>query len=233
MYAPVVSRFHTYGVEVGPAAAPTWPRSWRFRPGPNGGPRRLRSPGSCPMTSRLADRAAGLICRAFSKLPSRHLAVQNLMSGRLAKVGVNPILLPRNWARRVPLPSLAVRRGSRSRGSNGTEFCRRGSPCELLPLCLLCRCLALAPAVPAAAQEAPAGVKGLFLLTDYPAVTVRPGTASTVNLRLQNYALPPERLTLAVSGRAVGLDRDAARRRPAGGGRDAGQQPERLVAASP
>jgi len=59
---------------------------------------------------------------------------------------------------------------------------------------------AFAPALPAAAQEAPAGVKGLFLLTDYPAVTVRPGTASTVNLRLQNYALPPERLELAVSG---------------------------------
>jgi uncharacterized membrane protein len=60
--------------------------------------------------------------------------------------------------------------------------------------------LAIAPVLPAAAQEAPAGVKGLFLLTDYPAVTVRPGTASTVNLRLQNYALPPERLSLSVSG---------------------------------
>jgi uncharacterized membrane protein len=60
--------------------------------------------------------------------------------------------------------------------------------------------IALAPAIPAGAQEAPAGVKGLFLLTDYPAVTVRPGTASTVNLRLQNYALPPERLTLGVTG---------------------------------
>ena len=92
--------------------------------------------------------------------------------------------------------------------------------------------LAIAPALPVAAQEAPAGVKGLFLLTDYPAVTVRPGTASTVNLRLQNYALPPERLSLSVIGRAVGLDRDAARRRPAGGGRDAGEQPERLAAAS-
>ena len=91
---------------------------------------------------------------------------------------------------------------------------------------------AFAPALPVAAQEAPAGVKGLFLLTDYPAVTVRPGTASTVNLRLQNYALPPERLALARDRRAVGLDRDAARRRPAGGGRDAGHQPERLAAAS-
>ena len=60
--------------------------------------------------------------------------------------------------------------------------------------------LALAPAIPAVAQEAPPGVKGLFLITDYPAVTVRPGTTSTVNVRLQNYALPPERLSLTVSG---------------------------------
>jgi uncharacterized membrane protein len=61
--------------------------------------------------------------------------------------------------------------------------------------------LAFAPVLPAAAQQdPPPGVKGLFLLTDYPAVTVRPGTASTVNLRLQNYALPPERLALTVSG---------------------------------
>ena len=64
--------------------------------------------------------------------------------------------------------------------------------------------LAFSPSVPAFAQEAPAGVKGLFLLTDYPAVTVRPGTASTINLRLQNYALPPERLALAVSGVPTG-----------------------------
>lgn len=60
--------------------------------------------------------------------------------------------------------------------------------------------LALTPALPVTAQEAPPGVKGLFLLTDYPAVTVRPGTTSTVSLRLQNYALPPERLALSVSG---------------------------------
>jgi uncharacterized membrane protein len=53
---------------------------------------------------------------------------------------------------------------------------------------------------PALAQDPPKDVKGLFLLTDYPAVTVRPGTTSSVNLRLQNYALPPERLTLSVGG---------------------------------
>jgi uncharacterized membrane protein len=60
--------------------------------------------------------------------------------------------------------------------------------------------LAVAPAVPAGAQDTPPPVKGLFLLTDYPSVTVRPGTTTTINLRLRNYALPPERFTLSVGG---------------------------------
>jgi uncharacterized membrane protein len=63
--------------------------------------------------------------------------------------------------------------------------------------------LAAWPAVPAGAADEPP-VKGLFLLTDYPAVTVRPGSTSTVNLRLRNYALPPERFDLAVSGVPAG-----------------------------
>jgi uncharacterized membrane protein len=50
------------------------------------------------------------------------------------------------------------------------------------------------------AEETKNDVKGLFLLTDYPAVTLRPGTTSSVNLRLQNYGLPPERLDLSVDG---------------------------------
>jgi uncharacterized membrane protein len=53
---------------------------------------------------------------------------------------------------------------------------------------------------PVSGQENKIDVKGLFLLTDYPAVTLRPGTNSTINLRLQNYNLPPERLALSVSG---------------------------------
>jgi uncharacterized membrane protein len=57
-----------------------------------------------------------------------------------------------------------------------------------------------AAAHPALGQEPPRDVKGLFLLTDYPAVTVRPGTTSSVPLRLHNYALPPERLALSVNG---------------------------------
>src|SRR2546430_10582795 len=52
----------------------------------------------------------------------------------------------------------------------------------------------------ALAEEAKSDVKGIFLLTDYPAVTLRPGTTSSINLKLQNYGLPPERLALSVGG---------------------------------
>ena len=63
----------------------------------------------------------------------------------------------------------------------------------------------LAPCGFAAAQDNPKNdVKGLFLLTDYPAVSVRPGATSTVTLRLQNYDLPPERLALTVGGVPAG-----------------------------
>ncbi len=56
----------------------------------------------------------------------------------------------------------------------------------------------------AQADDAPKDVKGLYLLSDYPAVTVRPGETSTVNLHLHNYDLAPERLALTVSGVPAG-----------------------------
>ncbi len=56
----------------------------------------------------------------------------------------------------------------------------------------------------AMADDAPKDVKGLFLMSDYPAVTVRPGETSTVNLRLQNYDMAPERLALSVTGVPAG-----------------------------
>ena len=87
--------------------------------------------------------------------------------------------------------------------------------------------LVAAPAVPAAAQDTPPPVKGMFLLTDYPAVTVRPGTTTTINLRLRNYALPPGALRAVGRRRAARLDRDAARRRPAGRRRDGRDQRQR------
>src|SRR5271167_747454 len=60
----------------------------------------------------------------------------------------------------------------------------------------------VAPA--ARSDDAPKDVKGLFLMSDYPAVTLRPGATSSVNLRLQNYSMAPERLALSVSGVPTG-----------------------------
>ena len=53
---------------------------------------------------------------------------------------------------------------------------------------------------PAFAADANHDIKGLYLLSDYPAVTVQPGTTSTINLKLRNYGLAPERLLLSVAG---------------------------------
>jgi uncharacterized membrane protein len=56
---------------------------------------------------------------------------------------------------------------------------------------------------PAAAADKP-DVKGLYLLTDYPAISVRPGTTSTISMRLQNYGLPPENFALSIDGAPAG-----------------------------
>jgi uncharacterized membrane protein len=60
--------------------------------------------------------------------------------------------------------------------------------------------VAVAFAAAARAEDAPKDVKGLYLMSDYPAVTVRPGETSTLNLRLQNYDTAPVRMALSVSG---------------------------------
>jgi uncharacterized membrane protein len=51
-----------------------------------------------------------------------------------------------------------------------------------------------------AAEPSHDSIKGLYLMTDYPAVTVRPGTTSNIPIRLQNYGLGPEECKLSVSG---------------------------------
>jgi uncharacterized membrane protein len=64
-----------------------------------------------------------------------------------------------------------------------------------------CVLSALAFGGAAVAQETPKNdVKGVFLLADYPALSVRPGATSTINIRLQNLDQPPERMALSVSG---------------------------------
>jgi uncharacterized membrane protein len=64
--------------------------------------------------------------------------------------------------------------------------------------------LAGSPMTAKAAESTGKDIKGLYLLTDYPAVSVRPGTTSTVSLRLQNYGLPPERFALSIDGTPPG-----------------------------
>jgi len=60
----------------------------------------------------------------------------------------------------------------------------------------------IAPAAEAA--DAAKDVKGIYLMSDYPAVTLRPGETSSINLRLQNYDMAPDRLALSVSGVPTG-----------------------------
>jgi len=64
--------------------------------------------------------------------------------------------------------------------------------------------IAAVPMPAAKADDAPKDVKGLYLMGDYPAVTLRPGETSSVNLRLQNYDMAPERLRLSVTGVPAG-----------------------------
>jgi uncharacterized repeat protein (TIGR01451 family) len=71
------------------------------------------------------------------------------------------------------------------------------------------RLFALAVAIfaltaPAFAADTPSDVKGLYLVSNYPAMSVQPGTTSTVNLSLHNYGLAPENLSLSVAGVPAG-----------------------------
>ena len=64
--------------------------------------------------------------------------------------------------------------------------------------------LLLLPSVGAYAQADPPGVKGLFLLTDYPSQTVRAGEVTTIRVKVNNAGQMPEPLALALSGVPAG-----------------------------
>src|SRR6266446_399760 len=60
-------------------------------------------------------------------------------------------------------------------------------------------------AVAANAADPPAsGIAGLFITTKYPALTVRAGETTTIDLSVRNFRLPPQLLTLAVPQTAEG-----------------------------
>ena len=56
----------------------------------------------------------------------------------------------------------------------------------------------------AAAQPQPPVMQGLFLLTDYPAQTVRAGEVTTIRVKMQNSGLAPEPMALSLSGVPAG-----------------------------
>lgn len=68
-------------------------------------------------------------------------------------------------------------------------------------IALLALVVALTRAGVTFAQDPP---RGLFLMTDYPAQTVRAGEAATIRMKLANAGLPPEPVALAVNGVPAG-----------------------------
>jgi len=54
------------------------------------------------------------------------------------------------------------------------------------------------------AADKPSAVTGLYLTTRYPALTVRAGETTTIDLSLRNFNLPPQQLTLSVPQLASG-----------------------------
>src|SRR6185437_2599348 len=68
---------------------------------------------------------------------------------------------------------------------------------KLLPL-LASAAMVLGAA--AAHAQSTHNVKGLYLTTDYPAITAQAGATSRISLQLRDYGLPPTRLSLSVQG---------------------------------
>jgi len=58
--------------------------------------------------------------------------------------------------------------------------------------------------VGARAADKPSGITGLFLTTRYPALTVRAGETTTIDLSLRNFNLPPQQVALSVPQIASG-----------------------------
>jgi uncharacterized membrane protein len=57
-----------------------------------------------------------------------------------------------------------------------------------------------APAIAAETHATDTGVRGIYLVTDYPAIAVAPGDTSTVKLKLRNYGLAPTAVALSITG---------------------------------
>src|ERR1700751_2394514 len=78
-----------------------------------------------------------------------------------------------------------------------------GVPRMLPRLIILCFVLLIASGAGAADKPAN-GITGVYFTTRYPALTVRAGETTTIDLSLRNFNHPPEQLALSVPGVAQG-----------------------------
>src|SRR3546814_17578150 len=67
---------------------------------------------------------------------------------------------------------------------------------KMLSLFVSVACMLFASTV--LANDASTQVRGIYLLTNYPAITARPGTTSTISLTLRNHGVTPTRMQLPV-----------------------------------
>ncbi len=78
---------------------------------------------------------------------------------------------------------------------------RRTSSAKVIAATLLAVGATLAVTPPATAQNTPpADVKGLWITTDYPTLSLRAGEETKLNLAIVNYNLAPQRADIAVEG---------------------------------
>src|SRR5207302_4914315 len=82
----------------------------------------------------------------------------------------------------------------------------QGSPSMLRRLLMFLLLVTLAVPISAGAANAadPPAITGLFVTTRYPALTVRAGETTTIDLSVRNFTLPPQLLTLGVPEVASG-----------------------------
>src|SRR5579863_1371570 len=59
--------------------------------------------------------------------------------------------------------------------------------------------MGLMSAASLAKDASPDSIKGLYLTTDFPALTIRAGEEASLPLNIYNYGLPPQRTTLSVA----------------------------------
>jgi uncharacterized membrane protein len=64
--------------------------------------------------------------------------------------------------------------------------------------------LMLSATAAGAAAQSGAGITGLFVTTKYPALSVRAGETTTIDLSVRNFKLPPQSLSLGVAQAATG-----------------------------